>query len=259
MTFNPVLNIRMPSPCEGRNRRLMADEEKRLLAAVNKHSNPMLGWIVQIALATGMRASEIASLNRSQIDIQKRIVRLSDTKNDSARTVPLSKLATEVFRTALANPVRPIDCDLVFFGEPGKDQKRRPYAFTKVWGTIKKKANVPDFRFHDLRHEAVSLSREDFLIRRFPRSAVINRCRCSSAIRIYVPRIWCVSSISLAEFPNLKKKVAAVWLLPSIVFLLLYFVLLSCVFSCYQFVFQDSLTTVGDNFPATHFPYCHQS
>lgn len=156
LTFNPVLNIRKPSPGEGRNRRLMADEEKRLMAAVGKHSNPMLGWIVQIALATGMRASEIAGLRRSQVDIQKRIVRLSDTKNDSARTVPLTKLATEIFRAALANPVRPIDCDLVFFGEPGRDGKRRPYAFTKIWGAIKKKAGVPDFRFHDLRHEAVS-------------------------------------------------------------------------------------------------------
>ncbi|HHN0513861.1 TPA: site-specific integrase [Pseudomonas aeruginosa] len=156
LTFNPVLNIRKPSPGEGRNRRLMADEEKRLMAAVGKHSNPMLGWIVQIALATGMRASEIAGLRRSQVDVHKRIVRLSDTKNDSARTVPLTKLATEVFRVALANPVRPIDCDLVFFGEPGRDGKRRPYAFTKIWGAIKKKAGVPDFRFHDLRHEAVS-------------------------------------------------------------------------------------------------------
>lgn len=156
LTFNPVLNIRKPSPGEGRNRRLMADEEKRLMAAVGKHSNPMLSWIVQIALATGMRASEIAGLRRSQVDAQKRVVRLSDTKNDSARTVPLTKLATEIFLTALANPVRPIDCDLVFFGEPGRDGKRRPYAFTKVWGAIKQKAGVADFRFHDLRHEAVS-------------------------------------------------------------------------------------------------------
>ena len=54
------------------------------------------------------------------------------------------------------NPVRPIDCNLVFFGEPGKDGKRRPYTFTKIWGQLKKNLKLPDFRFHDLRHEAVS-------------------------------------------------------------------------------------------------------
>ena len=85
-----------------------------------------------------------------------RVVRLADTKNDSARTVPLTKLATETFRAALENPVRPKDCNLVFFGEPGKDEKRRPYAFTKTWGLLKKKLGMPDLRFHDLRHEAVS-------------------------------------------------------------------------------------------------------
>ena len=105
LTFNPVLNIRKPSPGDGRDRRLTADEERRLLAAVNSHSNPMLGWIVRIALD---------------------------------------------------NPVRPEDCNLVFFGEPGKDEKRRPYAFTKTWGLLKKKLGMPDLRFHDLRHEAVS-------------------------------------------------------------------------------------------------------
>src|SRR5690606_28157696 len=47
LTFNPVLNIRKPSPGDGRDRRLSADAEKRLLAAVNNHSNPMLGWIVR--------------------------------------------------------------------------------------------------------------------------------------------------------------------------------------------------------------------
>ncbi len=156
LTFNPVLNIRKPSPGEGRNRRLSADEERRLLSAVNRHSNPMLGWIVGIALETGMRSSEIASLRTSQVDLQRRIVRLADTKNDAQRTVPLSKRATEIFKVALSNPTRPSDCNLLFFGEPGKDNKRRPYAFTKIWGLFVKRLALPDFRFHDLRHEAVS-------------------------------------------------------------------------------------------------------
>lgn len=156
LTFNPVLNIRKPSPGEGRDRRLSLDEERRLLVAVNNHSNPMLGWIVCIALETGMRSSEITGLRWHQVDLKKRVIRLSDTKNDSARTVPLTKLATETFRMALENPARPMDCHLVFFGQPGKDKKRRPYAFSKTWGLIKKRLNLADFHFHDLRHEAVS-------------------------------------------------------------------------------------------------------
>lgn len=156
LSFNPVLNIRKPSPGEGRNRRLSADEERRLLAAVNNHSNPMLGWIVRIALETGMRSSEISFLRKHQVDIKKRVVRLSDTKNDSARTVPLSKLATEAFQAALTNPARPIDCDLIFFGEIGKNGKRSAYSFSKTWGLLKIKLGMPDLRFHDLRHEAVS-------------------------------------------------------------------------------------------------------
>ncbi|WP_263261154.1 site-specific integrase [Pseudomonas sp. RIT-PI-S] len=156
LTFNPVLNIRKPSPGEGRNRRLSADEERRLMAAVNKHSNPMLGWIVGIALETGMRSAEISTLRRPMVDLERRIVKLVNTKNDGQRTVPLSRRATELLKAAMENPARPNDCYLVFFGESGKDGKRRPYAFTKIWGLLVKELRLFDFRFHDLRHEAVS-------------------------------------------------------------------------------------------------------
>lgn len=156
LTHNPVQNIRRPAPGPGRDRRLTPEEQKRLLAAVDAHSNPMLGWIVRIALETGMRSSEITTLRRSQIDLDRRVVRLRETKNTTSRTVPMTNEATRLFRQALANPIRPIDTDLVFFGEPGKDGKRRAYQFNPVWTRIKKNTGILDFRFHDLRHEAVS-------------------------------------------------------------------------------------------------------
>jgi len=156
LPFNPVLNVRRPAPGAGRNRRLDADEEAKLLAAVDAHSNPMLRWIVRAALETGMRSTEIATLRRNQVDLERRIVRLLETKNTLPRTVPLSTTATAIFKEALANPIRPIDTDLIFFGEPGKDKNRRPYNFNKVWLDIKRTIGCADFRFHDLRHEAVS-------------------------------------------------------------------------------------------------------
>lgn len=154
--YNPVLNVRRPAPGPGRNRRLDAGEEAKLFAAVDKHSNPMLRWIVRIAIETGMRSSEISTLRHSQVDLSRRIVRLLETKNTLPRTVPLSIAATSLFQQALNHSIRPIDTDLIFFGEPGKDGKRRPYTFNKVWLDIKRAAGCADFRFHDLRHEAVS-------------------------------------------------------------------------------------------------------
>ncbi|MBP6902269.1 MAG: site-specific integrase [Burkholderiaceae bacterium] len=156
LAVNPVLNIRRPSPGAGRNRRLTEAEEVRLMALVDEYTNPMMRWIVRIAIETSMRSSEITGLRKGQVELGKRVVRLLETKNTMPRTVPLTKVATELFREALANPLRPKDCDLVFFGEPGRDEVRRPYAFNKAWLEIKAKAGLKDLRFHDLRHEGVS-------------------------------------------------------------------------------------------------------
>ncbi len=52
-------SIRKPAPGKGRDRRLGADEEKTLLRACDCHSNPMLGWIVRVALYFSMRAGDV--------------------------------------------------------------------------------------------------------------------------------------------------------------------------------------------------------
>ena len=61
---NPVSNVRRPKPAKGRDRRLVEDEEQRLMESCEAHSNPMLAWIVKLALYTGMRHSEIVNLTR---------------------------------------------------------------------------------------------------------------------------------------------------------------------------------------------------
>ena len=156
LTYNPVQSIRRPAPGPGRNRRLQRGEEARLLAAADTHSYPMLGWTVHIALETWMRSSEILTLQRQQVDLDRRIVRLLETKNTTPRTVPLSLGAARIFREPLSNPIRPIDTQLIFFGEPGRDGKRRPYRFSRMWTTIWNELQMAELYFHDLRHEAVS-------------------------------------------------------------------------------------------------------
>ena len=156
LMYNPVANIRKPSPGRGRDRRLSKEEEQALLKACDKHSNPMLGWIVRIALYTGMRAGEIRTLTRRQVNLEARTVHLTETKNGSSRTVPLTRNAVAVLRQALDNPVRPLDTELIFFGEPGRDKVRRPYEFRPAWHRTVRAAGIDGLRFHDLRHEAVS-------------------------------------------------------------------------------------------------------
>lgn len=154
--YNPVASIRRPKPDAGRNRRLAWGEVRKVFKSCDMHSNPILAWAVRIALYTAMRQGEILSLTRDQVDLSRRIVRLNETKNGSARIVPLSKRATRVFRQALSNPVQPTDSSLIFFGELGRDGKRRPYCINKVWSDALKRAKVYNLRFHDLRHEAIS-------------------------------------------------------------------------------------------------------
>jgi len=156
IVYNPMVNIRKPTPAKGRDRRLQSDEEERLLAACKMHSNPMLAWIVQLALYTGMRHGEIVNLKRNQINLDKRSIHLIDTKNNTSRTVPLSNKAITVIKEVTANPIRPIDTDLVFFGEPGRTGVRNPYTTNRVWEAALKRSGIKELRFHDLRHEATS-------------------------------------------------------------------------------------------------------
>lgn len=154
---NPVMSISKPSPARGRDRRLVGDEKERLLAACDAHSNPILGWVVRIAIETAMRKEEILKLERSDVDLENRIALVRIDKNQEPRPVPLTEEAARMFDQAINREDRPLDTSLIFFGDPGQDGKRRFYEINKMWRNALVKAGIEGMNFHDLRHEAISI------------------------------------------------------------------------------------------------------
>lgn len=90
-----------------------------------------------------MRRGEISSIIWEDIDLQKRIIYLWDTKNGEDRQVPLSSKAVELIESI------PKRNDGRLFGMTAHAIS---YAFIRACKRVK----LEDLHFHDLRHEAIS-------------------------------------------------------------------------------------------------------
>jgi integrase len=111
------------------------------------------------AYYTGCRRGEILALQWPQVDLVARVVRLEPgtTKNDEARTLPLTKELFEAL--SMQRSIRDTKwptCPWVFFNEAGGRIGR----FERSWNTACKTAGLagegqPDRLFHDLRRSGV--------------------------------------------------------------------------------------------------------
>lgn len=101
---NPVRGLKRPKAPGGRERRLLPGEEERLLAACKTSKAWYLCSAVTLAIETGMRLGELASLEWQHIDLQRHTARLAETKNGTSRTVPLSSRACQAL-TALPRDI----------------------------------------------------------------------------------------------------------------------------------------------------------
>ncbi len=142
---NPVLLVRKPSSPPGRNRVLTLDEEKCLLEASQPQANRNIYThpFIVLALETAMRRGELLGMKWDQINFVKQTVHLPTTKNGESRTVPLSNKA---LRTLQVLP-RSID---------GRVLPVNYAALENNFKRARERANIKDFRIHDLRHTAIT-------------------------------------------------------------------------------------------------------
>ncbi|MFA5093477.1 MAG: site-specific integrase [Candidatus Omnitrophota bacterium] len=141
---NPVSKVKLFKVPEKRIRYLEKEEINRLLANCCEHLKP----IVIVALHTGMRKGEILGLRWHDIDIKRGIIHLLDTKNGEKREVPMNEVVQKTIINVLKNP----ESQYVFCKEDNKSYGN----VRKSFSTACKKADITNFRFHDLRHTFAS-------------------------------------------------------------------------------------------------------
>jgi integrase len=129
-----------------RVRYLTDEEEKRLLDL----SPEPLKSIILVALNTGMRQGEILNLKWRDIDIKEGIIIIQDSKGKEKRILPMNETIKSVF----LNP-QLYDSKEYVFGNKEGDRYSGSY-IQHLFEKVVKKADIKDFRFHDLRHTFAS-------------------------------------------------------------------------------------------------------
>jgi integrase len=144
---NPVNSIPSRPENNSRIRYLSNDERALLFKAVKVSKWSKLYLITLMAITTGARKGELLNLKWGDLDFNRNTAYVSTTKNGEPKVLPLvNEVITELNRFKQ-------DSGLIFNSEI---KLSKPYDFFKLWKKALKKAEIKDFRFHDLRHTTAS-------------------------------------------------------------------------------------------------------
>jgi integrase len=154
MRENPVLRVSKGKESSGIVRYLSDDERERLLKACqHADAQAWLHPLVLLALATGGRRSELLGLRWPHVDLTRGLVTFVLTKNGETRSVPVAGKARAALAEWSEQVVAVHDGDDRVFPGPSLDKL---LAIDAYWYQALKRAEIKDFRFHDLRHSAAS-------------------------------------------------------------------------------------------------------
>lgn len=134
--------------------RFLNDEElKRALDAARADS-PMMYAAVMFAIGVGCRQSEQLRVRWGDIDEKSSTVAIRVTKTETSRRAHMPAAVAEALKEFRGEKVRPMPALYVFADETGEPIKT--HILIDRWERIRKAAQLPDVRWHDLRHASAS-------------------------------------------------------------------------------------------------------
>jgi integrase len=150
---SPAKSVKRMKANKGVERFLSQEEANLLLCACRESDNPHLYAIVSVALHTGMRVGEVLRLQWQDVDFKTGRIQVVSrtgrpTKTRESRSIPMNRSLTEVLRR---HPRR-LGTPYLFHNSNGEPFEEVNYSFDKV----RRRLDIPHFRFHDLRHTFAS-------------------------------------------------------------------------------------------------------
>ncbi|MDR0411835.1 MAG: tyrosine-type recombinase/integrase [Treponema sp.] len=184
---NPLVKLeRMREEDSVEKVRYLTDEEKeRLMAALNERENEIkrareshnewldtrdhdlmpgledkefvdhLKPLVLVSLSTGIRRNSILSLKWGDVNFDDRIIllRADSAKSGKQCYVPMNKVVFDTLSRWKGQLKRTALNDLVF---PSPKSGKKMGSCKSSWNSLMKRANIENFRWHDMRHDFAS-------------------------------------------------------------------------------------------------------
>lgn len=141
ISANPLAGRNMMFPEKPKERILTIEELRCMIMLAGE---PLKTQLI-IALNTGMRKNEIFKLKWESVNLRERFIE-TRSKTDKIRLIPMNEdLYMLLSEMSLKRGGRAYVMENPKTGKPYTDNKR-------AWKTLLKRAEIKDFRFHDLRH-----------------------------------------------------------------------------------------------------------
>jgi len=144
-------------------RALQAEEKKRLFETAGRRP----GWMVAhcaavLAASTTCRSVELRHLRWRDVDLFEKTLRVERSKNESGkRTIPLNQDAVTALarlreRSEFFTAAEPEHYVFPWCQHGQIDPTRYQLSWRKAWRNLTVAADLAGFRFHDLRHTAIT-------------------------------------------------------------------------------------------------------
>ena len=144
-SLNPVLAVKL-NKREARVRYLTHEELKRFMDVLLAYDNITTRDAILMLLYTGARKSNVLAMAWEDIDLSAKVWKIPQTKTADNVTIALVEPAIDILRQRRQY----IDSDWVFPSETASSGHLME--IKSAWGMLMHKAQISNFRVHDLRH-----------------------------------------------------------------------------------------------------------